>query len=76
MCAPAEAVEAAAARDVTVFQANFRAGWEGSRRRKPLRPFSAVPVFDRDLLPDEPAPRVGTPQAPHAHRCLPAAKRR
>lgn len=32
--------------------------------------FSRVTVLERDLLPGEPAPRNGTPQAPHAHALL------
>jgi 2-polyprenyl-6-methoxyphenol hydroxylase-like FAD-dependent oxidoreductase len=32
--------------------------------------FSKVTVLERDLLPSEPAPRSGTPQAPHAHALL------
>ncbi len=32
--------------------------------------FSKVTIVERDLLPGEPAPRSGTPQAPHAHALL------
>ena len=32
--------------------------------------FSRVTVLERDRLPDEPLPRSGTPQAPHAHALL------
>jgi 2-polyprenyl-6-methoxyphenol hydroxylase-like FAD-dependent oxidoreductase len=32
--------------------------------------FSKVTVLERDRLPAEPAPRSGTPQAPHAHALL------
>jgi 2-polyprenyl-6-methoxyphenol hydroxylase-like FAD-dependent oxidoreductase len=32
--------------------------------------FSKVTILERDLLPGEPAPRSGTPQAPHAHALL------
>jgi 2-polyprenyl-6-methoxyphenol hydroxylase-like FAD-dependent oxidoreductase len=32
--------------------------------------FSNVTVLERDLLPGEPVPRSGTPQAPHAHALL------
>ena len=32
--------------------------------------FEKVIVFDRDALPDEPAPRPGTPQARHTHNLL------
>ena len=32
--------------------------------------FSKVTVLERDVLPGEPAPRHGTPQAPHAHNLL------
>ena len=32
--------------------------------------FSKVTILERDLLPAEPAPRSGTPQAPHAHALL------
>ena len=32
--------------------------------------FEKVIVFDRDALPDEPAPRSGTPQARHTHNLL------
>ena len=34
------------------------------------RHFEKVIVFDRDALPDEPAPRLGTPQARHTHGLL------
>ena len=32
--------------------------------------FSKVTILERDVLPGEPAPRHGTPQAPHAHNLL------
>lgn len=32
--------------------------------------FSKVTILERDVLPGEPAPRSGTPQAPHAHALL------
>jgi 2-polyprenyl-6-methoxyphenol hydroxylase-like FAD-dependent oxidoreductase len=32
--------------------------------------FSKVTILERDVLPREPAPRHGTPQAPHAHNLL------
>ncbi|MBR0696302.1 FAD-dependent monooxygenase [Bradyrhizobium lablabi] len=32
--------------------------------------FGKVTVLERDMLPAEPAPRTGTPQAPHAHMLL------
>jgi len=32
--------------------------------------FGTVTILERDLLPAEPAPRSGTPQAPHAHALL------
>jgi 2-polyprenyl-6-methoxyphenol hydroxylase-like FAD-dependent oxidoreductase len=32
--------------------------------------FRKVTILERDLLPGEPAPRSGTPQAPHAHALL------
>src|SRR5450432_2705676 len=32
--------------------------------------FGRVTVLEGDLLPGEPAPRSGTPQAPHAHALL------
>jgi 2-polyprenyl-6-methoxyphenol hydroxylase-like FAD-dependent oxidoreductase len=32
--------------------------------------FGKVTILERDLLPGEPAPRSGTPQAPHAHALL------
>jgi 2-polyprenyl-6-methoxyphenol hydroxylase-like FAD-dependent oxidoreductase len=32
--------------------------------------FSKVTILERDRLPGEPAPRSGTPQAPHAHALL------
>jgi 2-polyprenyl-6-methoxyphenol hydroxylase-like FAD-dependent oxidoreductase len=34
------------------------------------RHFGKVTVLERDILPDEPAPRSGTPQAQHAHMLL------
>jgi len=32
--------------------------------------FNKVTILERDVLPGEPAPRSGTPQAPHAHALL------
>src|SRR5581483_3808125 len=32
--------------------------------------FGKVTILERDRLPGEPAPRSGTPQAPHAHALL------
>ena len=42
---------------------------DGRPRRRESRsaPFEKVIVFDRDALPDAPAPRPGTPQARHTH---------
>jgi 2-polyprenyl-6-methoxyphenol hydroxylase-like FAD-dependent oxidoreductase len=37
--------------------------------------FEKVIVFDRDDLPDAPAPRPGTPQARHTHALLPGGHR-
>jgi len=34
------------------------------------RHFSKVTILERDLLPGEAVPRIGTPQAPHAHALL------
>ena len=34
------------------------------------RHFGKVTVLERDILPDEPAPRSGTPQAQNAHMLL------
>jgi len=34
------------------------------------RHFVKVTVLERDILPDEPVPRSGTPQAQHAHMLL------
>jgi flavin-dependent dehydrogenase len=38
--------------------------------------FNNVSVLDRDALPEGPDVRPGTPQAKHAHACLPEARRR
>jgi 2-polyprenyl-6-methoxyphenol hydroxylase-like FAD-dependent oxidoreductase len=38
------------------------------------RHFERVTVLDRDTLPSEPAPRVGTPQARHPHALLPSGQ--
>ena len=47
------------------------AGMGGLAAAKAVAPFfEQVTVLDRDWLPDEPAPRVGTPQARHAHVLL------
>jgi 2-polyprenyl-6-methoxyphenol hydroxylase-like FAD-dependent oxidoreductase len=39
------------------------------------RHFEKVIVFDRDTLPDEAVPRLGTPQARHTHGLLPGGHR-
>jgi 2-polyprenyl-6-methoxyphenol hydroxylase-like FAD-dependent oxidoreductase len=39
------------------------------------RHFEHVTVLDRDTLPSEPAPRIGTPQARHPHALLPSGQR-
>jgi len=39
------------------------------------RHFEHVTVLDRDTLPSEPAPRIGTPQARHPHALLPSGPR-
>ena len=61
------------------------AGMGGLAAAKAVAPhFEKVIVFDRDALPDAPAPRPGTPQARHTHgllagghraleRCFPAS---
>jgi 2-polyprenyl-6-methoxyphenol hydroxylase-like FAD-dependent oxidoreductase len=47
------------------------AGMAGLTAAKALAPhFEKVIVFDRDALPDAPAPRPGTPQAWHTHGLL------
>ena len=48
------------------------AGMGGLAAAKAIEPhFEKVTVFDRDSLPDAPAPRSGTPQARHTHALLP-----
>jgi 2-polyprenyl-6-methoxyphenol hydroxylase-like FAD-dependent oxidoreductase len=47
------------------------AGMAGLAAAKAIAPhFEKVTVFDRDSLPDAPAPRSGTPQARHSHALL------
>ena len=47
------------------------AGIGGLAAAKAVAPhFEKLIVFDRDALPDEPAPRLGTPQARHTHLLL------
>jgi 2-polyprenyl-6-methoxyphenol hydroxylase-like FAD-dependent oxidoreductase len=47
------------------------AGMGGLSAAKAVAPFfERVVVLDRDALPDAPAPRIGTPQARHAHALL------
>jgi 2-polyprenyl-6-methoxyphenol hydroxylase-like FAD-dependent oxidoreductase len=47
------------------------AGIGGLAAAKAVAPhFEKVIVFDRDALPDEPAPRLGTPQSRHTHGLL------
>ena len=47
------------------------AGMGGLAAAKAVAPFfDTVIALDRDALPEEPAPRVGTPQARHAHALL------
>ena len=47
------------------------AGMGGLAAAKAVAPhFEKVIVFDRDALPDAPAPRLGTPQARHTHGLL------
>jgi glycine/D-amino acid oxidase-like deaminating enzyme len=47
------------------------AGMGGLTAAKAIAPhFERVIVFDRDALPDAPAPRPGTPQARHTHGLL------
>ena len=47
------------------------AGMGGLAAAKAVAPyFEKVTVFDRDALPDTPAPRAGTPQAWHTHGLL------
>ena len=47
------------------------AGIGGLAAAKAVAPhFEKVIVFDRDALPDAPAPRLGTPQARHTHLLL------
>jgi hypothetical protein len=52
------------------------AGMGGLAAAKAIAPhFEKVIVFDRDALPDAPAPRPGTPQARHTHVLLPGGCR-
>jgi 2-polyprenyl-6-methoxyphenol hydroxylase-like FAD-dependent oxidoreductase len=52
------------------------AGIGGLAAAKAVAPhFEKVIVFDRDALPDGPAPRPGTPQARHTHLLLPGGCR-
>jgi flavin-dependent dehydrogenase len=52
------------------------AGMGGLAAAKAIAPhFEKVIVFDRDSLPDKPAPRLGTPQARHTHGLLPGGHR-
>ena len=52
------------------------AGMGGLAAAKAVAPhFEKVTVFDRDALPDVPAPRLGTPQARHTHGLLAAGCR-
>ncbi len=47
------------------------AGMGGLAAAKAVAPhFEKVIVFERDALPDAPAPRLGTPQARHTHGLL------
>src|SRR6202042_956931 len=47
------------------------AGMAGLAAAKAIEPhFEKVTVFDRDSLPDAPAPRSGTPQSRHTHALL------
>ena len=47
------------------------AGMAGLAAAKAIAPhFEKVTVFDRDSLPDAPAPRSGTPQSRHTHALL------
>ena len=47
------------------------AGMGGLAAAKAVAPhFEKVVVFERDWLPDEPAPRLGTPQSRHTHGLL------
>ena len=47
------------------------AGIGGLAAAKAVAPhFEKVIVFERDALPDAPAPRLGTPQARHTHLLL------
>src|SRR6202042_1287425 len=47
------------------------AGMGGLAAAKAVAPhFEKVIVFERDALPDAPAPRPGTPQARHTHGLL------
>jgi 2-polyprenyl-6-methoxyphenol hydroxylase-like FAD-dependent oxidoreductase len=51
------------------------AGMGGLAAAKALsRHFEHVTVLDRDNLPSEPAPRIGTPQARHPHALLPSGQ--
>src|SRR5580658_198646 len=52
------------------------AGMGGLAAAKAVAPhFEKVIVFDRDVLPDAPAPRPGTPQARHTHGLLAGGRR-
>jgi 2-polyprenyl-6-methoxyphenol hydroxylase-like FAD-dependent oxidoreductase len=52
------------------------AGMGGLAAAKALsQHFEHVTVLDRDTLPSEPAPRIGTPQARHAHALLLSGQR-
>ena len=53
------------------------AGLGGIAAAKALAPhFEKVTVLDRDVLPEGPAPRTGTPQARHGHALLAGGQRR
>ena len=52
------------------------AGMGGLASAKAIAPyFEHVTVLDRDILPEKPAPRIGTPQARHAHALLASGER-
>jgi len=52
------------------------AGMGGLAAAKAIAPyFEQIVVLDRDALPEEAAPRIGTPQARHAHTLLAAGER-
>jgi 2-polyprenyl-6-methoxyphenol hydroxylase-like FAD-dependent oxidoreductase len=52
------------------------AGMGGLAAAKAVAPhFEKIVVFDRDVLPDAPAPRPGTPQARHTHGLLAGGRR-